>query len=254
MAAPLSIETIRITLSQNPLIAMAIATAIIGGLVFFLYRQKSQPGNQGIDIDTPDYTSLDEKTHQEMSAYMRKDGWEIDQPLFHRSQQKGIATKMFEKKVPADDVISYKEKRNWNKDEDEEEADKTETFYFYKVESDSRIQKISDWFNNLVGRETGEHYRAVRKEWVDENGVGIHVDSDIDFTHYGGIMIEDTVAGRNAVNEIPLTKALEKHVNDKDEYAKKTDHMDREHSKQMGRFEKEIEADERRYGNKLSNR
>lgn len=241
---------------QEPIMAGAIGIVALGMIGYFAFmRVKSGSGGSvAPSIEPHDRVPIEQKVKSFYEKKLKQDGEKIDRAIRHGNRNLGIATEMTSTTVHSD-IMSVEEKSKFSSDDDEEEESDEVEVYVFKIAPSGTISNATSYLmSEVFNKDSARHIRVVKKDWVIETGGAIHIPSEVEFMEMGGLQIEMTVEGINCVSDVVLMKTLERNLNNIEEYVKKINHWSDNYSQDMGRYEKEIEADERRFGGMMNNR
>lgn len=238
--------------NQNPMIAGAVGVVAVGFLIYYAVQNRSN--NKPVStIEPHDREPLEKKTPEYYEKKLKQDGQSVERKLRHGTKTVGVVTNITEVNVHKN-LVTVEEEKNWGDDEDEEEDEEIE-MYAMKIKPEGTFESMTSYIQeNILNSYSKRHIRVVRKKWLEETGSSLYMPQQVEFMDLGGLQVEKTFPGINIVTDVVLMKALEKNTNNIEEYVKKINHWSDNYSQKMGEYEKEIEADERRFGNQLNNR
>jgi len=222
----------------------------LGAAGYFIYWKFFKDDEQVVrikdDVEDHKRVTLPEKAPEYYRNTFKQSAIQIEQPVYHGKATLGVVDEYVEIEVPKDPISTEEASRAKRKDDDEE----TETMFVFKVRSGSKLSStVLNMFNN-----SGHQFVTVREDWVLDQYDGIHIEDEVKFIRYGGMLVEDTTEGINVPSRVSAIKSLEKNVNNIDEFVKRENHWSDTHSKALGKYEKEAELEEQRFGNRLRNR
>lgn len=238
--------------NDNPIL---VAVGFLALVILVLVAKSMKDGGKSRRtepvIESHDRVDFSKKTKPYYEKKLAEEGRSVDVALRTGEQNIGKVTKITELEI-SKDLLAMKMGQNSYGDDDEE--DERVPVYVMKIKPESKIGSAKSYVQELINNPSQRHIRIHQKKWLEDTGKDLYLPNDVEVMDMGGLKIEKNYVGVNMITEPVLVEALEKNLNNIDEYVKKINHWSDNYSQDMGRYEKEIEADERKYGGKLGNR
>lgn len=238
---------------SNPefvLIGLVASVAVLAYSIFKDSDYFKELSPFGSNEEGVEYEELKRKSIPDLKQRLHTWGQDVNMEFQVGGSQVGTAKKSI-RMYASDEIPIGVDDKNSRKEEGDEEKSLVRVFLV------STASNSKWWFfkDILADKDDDtEIFVCYDEDVVDEYGV-VKIDTLTgNVNNFGGVNVQSGTAPQNVVAEIPVRKALERHINNTDEYVKQVNYWNSKHSEDMGKYEKEAELEERRFGNRLGNR
>lgn len=224
----------------TPLIFIALGLGAVGYWVYTNYDRRA--------FEEYERKPLEEKVMEDLKYRLRKTGKNVSKAL--TKDRRALANiGYFDKLQMREDTLITPDMDAGKPDED----DFKEVYVFMSAKGDNnsvlgKIERYTWWIQNFFFNASDPDIFILEAESVANTRKEFVVDDEIQFlpTTYAGVLIQDSQACTNVVQQIATVDAEGQITNGMAEFLSKVEHFEIEHLKNMNELEKEGEIERMR--------